>query len=93
VAPIIWLNLLLQSQRTIHISDSFITWHYGNDQKWRSDEVQAEIDANTHAAACAFWQLIGGDKNKIDSIRFDDSINSRNLRAKALLFASLAEPK
>ena len=91
VAPIIWLNLLMQSQRTLHISDSFITWHYGNDQKWRSDEVQTEIDANTRAAAYAFWQLIDGDKDKIDSIRYCDSINSRNLRSKALLFASIAE--
>ena len=93
VAPMIWLNLLMQSQRTLHISDSFITWHYGNDQKWRSDEVQTAIDANTQAAAHAFWQLIGGNKDKIDLIRYDDSINARNLRSKALLFASMAEPR
>jgi hypothetical protein len=91
VAPIIWLNLLLQSQRTLHISDSFITWHYGNDQQWRSDEVKNAIDANTQAAASAFWQLIDGDKCRIDSIRYDDSINSRNLRSKASLFVSIAE--
>lgn len=91
VAPIIWLNLLLQSQRTLHISDSFITWHYGNDQQWRSDEVKNAIDANTQAAASAFWQLIDGDKTRIDSIRYDDSINSRNLRSKASLFVSIAE--
>ncbi len=91
VAPILWLNLLIQSQRTLHISDSFITWHYGNDQKWRSEEVQSAIDANTQAAASAFWQLIDGDKDKINLIRYDDSINARNLRSKALLFASIAE--
>jgi|LakMenE01Jun11ns_1017448.scaffolds.fasta_scaffold9950032_2 hypothetical protein len=91
VAPIIWLNLLMQSQRTLHISDSFITWHYGNDQTWRSEEVQAEINANTHAAAQAFWKLIDGDKSKIDGIRFEDSINAKNLRSKALLFVSMAE--
>lgn len=91
VAPILWLNLLMRSRRTLHVSDSFITWHYGNDQQWRSDEVQSDIDVNTRAAAFAFWQLINGDKTKIDSIRFEDSINSRNLRAKALLFSSIAE--
>lgn len=91
VAPIIWLNLLLCSQRTLHISDLFITWHHGNDQQWRSEEVQALIHKNTEAAALAFWHLIQGDKTVISSLRFDDSINSRNLRNKANLFVSIAE--
>jgi hypothetical protein len=91
VAPIIWLNLLLRSQRTLHISDLFITWHHGNDQQWRSEEVQALIHQNTQAAALAFWRLIEGDKSVISSLRLDDSINSRNLRNKADLFVSIAE--
>lgn len=91
VAPIIWLNLLLRSQRTIHLSDTFITWHHGNDQQWRSEEVQTLIHQNTQAAALAFWHLIEGDKNVISSLRFEDSINSRNLRNKAKLFVSIAE--
>jgi hypothetical protein len=91
VAPIIWLNLLLRSQRTLHISDLFITWHHGNDQQWRSEEVQALIHQNTQAAALALWHLIEGDKTVISSLRLDDSINSRNLRNKANLFISIAE--
>jgi hypothetical protein len=91
IAPIMWLNVLIHSQRTLHVSDSFITWHYGNDQQWRSDDVKKQIDVNTQAAAMAFWQLIDGDKSRIDTIRFEDSINARNLRTKARLFASIAE--
>jgi hypothetical protein len=91
IAPIIWLNLLLHSRRTMHIADSFITWHFGNDQQWRSDKVKQQIDDNTQAAAKAFWQLIGGDKSKIEAIRYEDSINARNLRSKASLFVSMAE--
>jgi hypothetical protein len=75
----------------LHISDLFITWHHGNDQQWRSEEVQALIHQNTQAAALAFWRLIEGDKSVISSLRLDDSINSRNLRNKADLFVSIAE--
>lgn len=91
IAPILWLNLLLHSRRTLHLSDSFITWHHGNDQQWRSDEVKAQIDANTQAAALAFWSLIDGDKSRLDQIRYEDSINAKNLRSKASLFVSMAE--
>jgi len=93
IAPIIWLNLLLHSRRTLHVADSFITWHHGNDQQWKSDEVKLQIDANTKAAAAAFWTLIREDKNVIESIRFEDSMNAANLRKKAELFASLMESR
>ena len=93
IAPIIWLNLLLHSRRTLHVADSFITWHYGNDQQWKSDEVKQQIEANTQAAAAAFWTLVGEDKSKIESIRFEDSVNASNLRNKARLFASLMESR
>jgi hypothetical protein len=91
IAPILWLNLLLHSRRTLHLSDSFVTWHHGNDQQWRSDEAKAQIDANMQAAALAFWSLIGGDKSKVDQIRYEDSINAKNLRSKAQAFVEIAE--
>lgn len=91
IGPILWLNLLLHSRRTLHLSDFFITWHHGNDQQWRSDEFKAQIDANTQAAALAFWSLIDGDKSRLDQIRYEDSINAQYLRSRASLFVSMAE--
>jgi hypothetical protein len=91
VGPILWLNLLIHSKRTLHVSDSFISWHHGNDQKWKSDEVQATIQQNTEAAGRAFWHLINGDKSILSTLRYEESINSKNLRSKANLFASIGE--
>lgn len=91
VAPIIWLNILLLSRRTLHVTDEFITWHHGNDQQWRSEEAKEEIELNTRAAALAFWNLIGGDKSIASNIRFEDSANARNLRAKSEAFIRIAD--
>ncbi len=71
IAPIIFINCLYHSRRTIQISDLYTTWHHGTDEAWRSPMFKAETDSNFVEASHAFQGLINYQPSNID--RFDFS--------------------
>lgn len=81
IAPVIWLNCLYHSRRTVQISDLHITSHYGNDQTWRQEKFSAEAQKNYDEAGKAFRELI---KYNIENIAKIDFINHSILPKKRL---------